>query len=260
MCTLIVGVHVAGPGTLLLGANRDESPERATLGPGVLVERPRIVGGRDLLSGGTWLAVREGRFVSALLNRRPLSHDHRDPSTLRSRGLLCLDAAAAGPPLGSPLAIDPGTGESRPRGFDAALRLLHSDAYAHCTLVGLEENGGWAIHAGHGAAPEVAWISDGWHVLTHQELDDITEPRTRRLLDQLGGVRPGNLDEAFELLARLLRGHGDSGGPPVCLHRERFPTVSSTLISIGPPERRRYLHAEGPPCVTPYLDHSDLLA
>ena len=273
MCTLIAGIDVLGPGTLLVGANRDESPERATAGPGVLEERPRVVGGRDLVSGGTWLAIREGRFVSALMNRRPLPDASLDPTALRSRGLLCLDAAASGPALDEPATIDPGTGEARPRRLDQALGLLARDAYAHCTLVGLTTDGvGWAIHAGHGRAPEATWIGPGWHVITHQDVDDPTEPRTAWLLRRLEGASPADAEEALQLLQSLLRLHGDGGEPAVCLHRERFPTVSSSLLalrgrdagggvrapaSFGPP---RYLHAAGPPCVTPYEDVSRLLA
>ncbi len=261
MCTLILGLEVLGPGTLVLGANRDESPERPTRGPGILAERPRVIGGRDLVSGGTWLAVREGRFVSALMNRRPIPGDVRDPSTLRSRGLLCLDAAATGPPTPGPASIDPGTGEPRPEELDAALRLLHRDAYAHCTLVGVRSDGaGWAIHAGHGADPVVSPITPGWHAITHRDLDDAGEPRTARLRSALDGARSGSVDETLDLLASLLRGHGGDGVPPVCLHRERFPTVSSSLLALGAVESPRYLHAPGPPCVTAYEDHSALLA
>jgi len=260
VCTVIIGLQVLGPGTLLLGANRDESPERPTAGPGVLVERPRVVGGRDLVSGGTWLAVREGRFISALMNRRPLPDDARDPSTLRSRGLLCLDAATQGPPPDAPTAIDPGTGEAYPPRLDLALRLLHADTYAHCTLVGVGLDAGWAIHAGHGGDPAVTPITPGWHVITHQELDDPGEPRTRMLLERLDGLKPGGVDEALAILGGMLRLHGEGGEPPVCIHRERFPTVSSSLLALGAVSAPRYLHAPGPPCVTAYEDYSTLLA
>lgn len=263
MCTLIVGLGILGPGTLLLGANRDESPARPTAGPGILVERPRVVGGRDLLSGGTWLAAREARFVSALMNRRPIPGDARDPSTLRSRGLLCLEAASSGPSLDAPSAIDPGTGEPRPPRLDAALRLLHAGTYAHCTLVGADPEGGWAIHAGHGVSsgdPEITTIPEGWHVITHKELDDPSEPRTHGLLERLDGARPDGVDEGFDLLASLLRGHGEGGDPPVCLHGVHFPTVSSSLLALGALGTPRYLHAPGPPCTTPYEDFSALLA
>lgn len=264
MCTLIVGLEILGPGTLLLGANRDESPGRPSLGPARLRERPSVVGGRDLLAGGTWLAVREARFVTALLNRRPAEAEGAAApiatAPLRSRGLLCLDAAAAGPALDAPAAIDPATGDPYPARLDAALRAIWRDRYAPCSLVGLEAGGAsWVITLHPHEEPSASILSPGWHVITHGEMDDPDEPRTRALLATLTGKRPPRAEEGFELLAGLLRTHDDAGGPAVCLHRERFPTVSSTLLSLGLPGRSRYTHAGGPPCTTPYEDHSALL-
>ncbi len=257
MCTLLIGIDVLGPGTAVIGANRDESPERATAGPGVLVPTPRVVGGRDLVAGGTWLAVREGRFVAALMNRRPRPGDPTE--SLRSRGLLCLETAASAP-LDQPARIDPATGEQRPAAWDAALRRLGDQAYARCTLVGIDPDlGSWAVAGGAGEAPRGVAIPAGWHAITHGELDDPDEPRTRHMIARLEGQRPGGVDGALDLLASLLRGHGEDGSPPVCIHRDRFPTVSSTLLALGALDRPRYLHADGPPCVTEYRDHSALL-
>jgi hypothetical protein len=103
-------------------------------------------------------------------------------------------------------------------------------------------------------------IGDGWHVITHEDLDDPTEPRTNALRHRLRGVRPKNVDEAIAQIQALLRGHGENGDPPVCIHRNHFPTVSSSLLALGGLGPSRYLHAAGPPCVTPYEDFSALLA
>lgn len=275
MCTLIVGLDLLGPGTLLLGANRDESPGRPSTGPARLRDFPEVVGGKDLVAGGTWLAVREGRFVAALLNRRPPasvrpggagSPDEVLP--LRSRGLLCLDAAAAGPGFDAAATIDPATGDPYPARLDAALRLIGRGRYAPCSLVGLEAGGpSWVIALRPDEAPQASILDPGWHVITHADMDDREEPRTRALLDRLHGERPGGVREGFDLVAGLLRGHGEDGSPAVCLHHEPFPTVSSTLLALGVPGGSgitatglaRYAHAEGPPCVTPFQDHSQLL-
>ncbi|HET9952763.1 MAG TPA: NRDE family protein [Candidatus Eisenbacteria bacterium] len=278
MCTLIAGLGILGPGTLLLGANRDESPGRPSAGPARLRERPRVVGGRDLTAGGTWLAVREGRFVTALLNRRLPAPDlgaaggdgGGSGAPLRSRGLLCLDAASAGPDFDRPAAIDPATGDPYPARLDAALRLVGRDRYAPCSLVGLEAGGpSWVVALRPGEEPRAALLEPGWHVITHAEMDDPDEPRTRWLSERLRGERPRDAGEGFELLGRLLRIHEGEGGPAVCLHRERFPTVSSTLLALGIPGSGgnaaggaitgRYEHAGGPPCVTPFEDQTPLL-
>lgn len=263
MCTLLIGIDVLGPGTLVLGANRDEDPLRPTDGPGVLHENPRVVGGRDRVAGGTWLAIREARLVAALMNRRPEPGDESDPAMLRSRGLLCLEAAASGPPYGRPARLDPGTGEPRPERLDHLLRLFSRGRYARCTLVVLSiTEGAWAIHGGGGSGPPtIAPIERGWHAITHRDLNDPDEPRTRFARERLLlASRPATADEAMDVVAGTLRLHGEDEAPPVCLHRERFPTVSSSLIVLGVPEGPRYRHASGPPCVTPYEDFSSLLA
>lgn len=271
MCTLILGLGVLGPETLLLGANRDESPGRPSAGPALLRERPAVVGGSDLLAGGTWLAVREGRFVSALLNRRvpagatgatgEAGDSGASVGSFRSRGLLCLEAAALGPPFDAPGAIDPATGDPYPARLDAALRLAGRGRYAPCSLVGIEAGGpSWVVAIGPGAEPRGLVLESGWHVITHAEMDDPAEPRARALLARLRGEAPRGVEEGLELMRGLLRDHGDGGRPAVCLHRERFPTVSSTLLALGGGLPPRYEHAAGPPCVTPYEDFARLLA
>lgn len=239
MCTLILGLGILGPGSLVLGANRDESPQRPSADPDVLVESPRVVGGFDLKSRGTWLAIREARFVTALMNRRPLPGDKREASSLRSRGLLCLDAAVSGD-------------------LEGALMVAVRDAYAPCTLVGVGVGReAWAIQVGP-EKPRVRPMDRGWHVITHQELDDTNEPRTKWILEDIVGEEPESVDEAFDLLAGYLRWEGGEGRPAVCLHREHFPTVSSTLLALGVPDLS-YRHSSGPPCTTPYQDYTPLL-
>lgn len=241
MCTLILGLGILGPGSLVLGANRDESPKRPSEDPGVLLESPRVVGGRDLVSLGTWLAIREARFVTALMNRRPEAGDKRRTADLRSRGLLCLDAAASGD-------------------LEGALMVAVRNAYAPCTLVGMSAGReSWAMRVGRDK-PVVRSMNRGWHVITHQELDDPDEPRTKWILEDIVGEVPGSVDEAFDLLAGYLRWEGGEGRPAVCLHRENFPTVSSTLLALGISRGAvSYRHSPGPPCTTPYQDVTPLL-
>lgn len=277
MCTLIAGVEVLGPRTLVLGANRDESPERASAPPGILRERPRVVGGRDLVAGGTWLAVRDARAVTALMNRRPTpgtappaggpagEAPFEGGPAPRSRGILCLNAAALGGAQDQPHRIDPGTGERHPARLHAALALIDRDAYAACTLVGLNvDEPSWAILAEAGQETGVRILEPGWNVVTHAEVNDPGEPRTAWLRSRLESLAPRTADEALRAIAALLVTHEDveHSVPGVCLHRDRFPTVSSSLIALGDLGNRgpqRYLHAPGPPCSTPYADLSSLL-
>jgi uncharacterized protein with NRDE domain len=78
MC-LIALAH--GP-KLVIAANRDEDYERPTRSAHVWEEAPDVVGGRDALHGGSWLAVsRRGRFAAVTNLRGAVRRS-------RSRGLL----------------------------------------------------------------------------------------------------------------------------------------------------------------------------
>jgi hypothetical protein len=91
MCTAILGL---GPdGTVLLAGIRDEFVQRAWQPPGHhWPDRPGLIGGRDELAGGTWLALAPAvRRVACILNGRG---QPAPAATRRSRGELPLRAAA----------------------------------------------------------------------------------------------------------------------------------------------------------------------
>ena len=231
---------------LLLAANRDEDPARPSDGPRVLRGSPHVVGGRDARAGGTWLAIRERRAIVAILNRRPPAGPSPPPARpVPSRGLLALDVAAAG--------------DGDPRVLAAAASLLlAADAYAPCSLVIAGPEAAFVVHHRGGRDVRSIEITAGWHVITHEDLDDRGEPRTRRLLEALDGFAPRSTDAALERLGALLATHGEDGLPPVCLHDGRMVTVSTARVVLGPGESR-YLHGEGFACEAVLADHSALL-
>ena len=265
MCTLIVGRDVVAPGTVLLVANRDEDPSRPSDPPGLLSDHPWVVGGRDRRAGGTWLAVREGRAVVAILNRRDRSGEPAPPAPdRRSRGALVLEVATASDPEPLTAVPLPGRLESfrPPAGgglATAALRraveVVSGARYSPCTLVFAAPEAGWLMSLEADAAPRFEPLETGWHVLTHGDLDDPDEPRTAWLVGELEGFRPRSLDQAERRLEELLRSHGDrpAGLPAVCLHQGRMVTVSSASVWLAPGEAR-YRHAEGRPCEHPFVD------
>ncbi|MEK7705269.1 MAG: NRDE family protein, partial [Myxococcota bacterium] len=59
MCLLAVLSRAHPDSPLVVAANRDEWLARPAAPFGVLDERPRVVGGRDLTAGGTWMATNE---------------------------------------------------------------------------------------------------------------------------------------------------------------------------------------------------------
>src|SRR5579863_10033078 len=91
MCLLVVASRIVPNEPLMVGANRDEVLDRpSTAVTELSAGPPRVLGGRDELSGGTWLAVNRYGVCAGLTNQ-PLG-DAKDP-TKRSRGELPLAAA-----------------------------------------------------------------------------------------------------------------------------------------------------------------------
>ncbi len=231
MCTLILGFNVVAPQSMLLGANRDEDPSRPSEVPAPLGESPPIVGGRDLLAGGTWLAIRGRETAVAMLNRR----GQPPAAPTRSRGLLTLDVAREPDPA-------------------LAFERLVRECYAPFTLVVARPRHSWIL-AWDGERARLTEPGPGWHVLTHTELDDDAEPRAAWLKKSLEGFRPESREEAEKgVVARLAR-HDD---PAVCLHEGPMKTVSSAVVWLAGGEAR-FVHAEGRPCVTRFEDFSQLL-
>jgi uncharacterized protein with NRDE domain len=88
MCLIVVAFDAHRDYSLIVAANRDEFHSRPTQDAGWWADAPDIAGGRDLLAGGTWLAVhRNGRFA-AVTNYRDAEPKH---DKLRSRGFLVSD-------------------------------------------------------------------------------------------------------------------------------------------------------------------------
>ncbi len=82
MCLIVVALGVTPRYPLVVAANRDEQHARPTRAAAWWSDAPRVIGGRDLYAGGTWLAMdRRGRFA-AVTNIR----DPNRPIGLRSRG------------------------------------------------------------------------------------------------------------------------------------------------------------------------------
>ena len=84
MCLILVAARLQPGFPLIVAANRDEYHARPSEGAGFWKDRPRILAGRDLEAGGSWMGVsRNGRFA-AVTNYR----GGRDANALESRGAL----------------------------------------------------------------------------------------------------------------------------------------------------------------------------
>jgi uncharacterized protein with NRDE domain len=87
MCLILIAWRTCPGYPLVVAANRDEFYARPTAPAGPWAEDPRVIGGRDLEGGGSWLGLRsDGRFAAVTNVREPGAA--RGP---RSRGELVRD-------------------------------------------------------------------------------------------------------------------------------------------------------------------------
>ena len=246
MCLLVVASQVVPDEPLIVGANRDEVLERPSTSMTVLGEAaPRILGGRDEQSGGTWLAVNEHGVCAGLTNQ-PLG-DAKDP-TKRSRGELPLVATRHA------TAAD---------GVEELLRAYDPRDY----------NGAWLLVGDRtslyfvdftGSPASARALAPGLHVLENRAL---AEPSLKvDLVHEMLGAPAGG-DAVVEAFRRVLADHripeGDERpNAASCVHLEQFGTRSSCLVRVGasPSSAPRVWVADGPPCETPYADVSGLWA
>jgi uncharacterized protein with NRDE domain len=84
MCLIAIAHDAVAKFPLVLAANRDELYARPTRPAHVWEDDARVIGGRDLRAGGSWLAARRGGRFAAVTNVRGVGREEGGPS----RGLL----------------------------------------------------------------------------------------------------------------------------------------------------------------------------
>jgi uncharacterized protein with NRDE domain len=250
MCLLIVISGVVPGVPLIVAANRDERRARPTVAMTRLDDAGdglAILGGRDEVGGGTWLATNEAGVVAGLTNR-PL-RDGPDTAK-RSRGELPLTlarhatATAAVDTFGT--TIDPG--EYNP----SWLLVADRDDVFFVDVTGSDQ-------------VVVQHLGTGVHVLENRTLREPSPKveRVRRLLDP---VLDGPAAVVLDSLARLLADHdlptgeppSDTGNPrlaraarAICVHADEddYGTRSSAVITVPDrPDRPSIRWTDEAPC------------
>jgi uncharacterized protein with NRDE domain len=237
VCTLVIAHDPAARWPVLLAATRDEFRARDWEPPAEWWsdEHPGLIGGRDLESGGTWLAVNPAeRRVAAILNR--IEPTGLSDEEAESRGELPLLAATQGCEAIDERDLSP----MRP--FNLVLA-----EPGHITW--------WRYD---GSALSRHDVPPGLHILTAADLDDMSNPRQRYWLPQFEAAAAPNLeaDESAPagwggwpgLLADVDRPYDD----PRALNVRHggaegiFGTVSASLLALSE-DRVRYEFCPGPP-------------
>jgi uncharacterized protein with NRDE domain len=254
MCTIAILIEIVDGAPLVLAANRDELFARPTRAPEVL--SAHVAGGVDVLSGGTWLAVRGDGGFAAVTNQRALA---TPPLGLRSRGLAVRELAAAVDPDAYAAAIDPA-------------------AYASMNLVWRGAHGIMIAYARQAERTlAIEQLPPGIHVLCNDRLGADGFPRGDRLRAAIQSALARGITWPA-LAPHLATALGDhehatlAATPPshlppelareltaTCIHTELYGTRSATIVAATRDRVLDYLHADGPPCVTPFLDRRSLL-
>lgn len=257
MCLLVALFHTREDAPLVVAANRDEQIARPAESMAVLRESgPRVLGGRDLLAGGTWLAVSEYGVIAALTNVPSASG--RDPAK-RSRGELPLWLA----------------GHRNAREAAAAFeRAIDPTEYNPCwLLVGDRES---LFYFDLNGGPLVAQaLPPGIHVLENRPLRPVSikarfvrglvedalpppvEPRESLIAPLFGVLRRHDIPDAAQMAeARTLEPWRPDATFAPCVHGNGYGTRTGAVVIIpsSPAVRPDFHYTDGPPCTAPLED------
>ena len=219
MCTLVILRRPDHRWPVLIGANRDEMIDRPWQAPDRhWPDRPEVVGGLDVLAGGSWLGVNDWGVAAAVLNRQ----GSLGPAPgRRSRGELVLEAL------------------DHADAVAAAEALSHLDPEAYRTfnlIVADDRDGYWLRHAG-GPRVEVQPLKDGLSMIAAGEIDDLG---TRRLELALPAFREwpapdpdrGDWQSWESLLGSTRAPLGEPATAAMRFRTDGYGTVSSAVIAL----------------------------
>lgn len=258
MCTIGVVFRAHPEWPLVIAANRDELYARESTPPVVLEDGPpRIVGGRDVVAGGTWMGVNGAGLFVGITNQRT----YRGPDrSLSSRGDVVLSALRS-------------TSMEELRAY---VRSLDGRAYNEFNLLyGNDEAIDVAYARRDRERVHVEPVPEGTHALPNEVIghpdfakaewlseglaESPATPASARAI--LGSHRKPSLEDIAEPPpeSRFDRAMIREVGA-LCIHTERYGTRSSTFAALAGGRVMRYLYADGPPCETPFVDYTHLLS
>jgi uncharacterized protein with NRDE domain len=239
MCLLALFFRVVDDAAVIAGANREEYYQRGGEPPRLLEGTCNAVAGVDPVAGGTWFGVNENGVLVAVTNRAKLDV----PAAPRSRGLLVREL------LGCPSAA---------AAVDHAITALEQGSYAGANFLCADASRAVVLEAGEWL--RIRPLPPGIHALANGDVNDSNDPRLKYALDWLNRRPYDSAADCLRALRQLCAQH-EPDDPPLCFRGSDRGTVSSSIVAL----RRSlvdsaYLHSQGPPCQTPYENHSHLLA
>jgi uncharacterized protein with NRDE domain len=243
VCTLAIYFRMFDDYPLIVAANRDEHYDRPSAPPRLGETAPKIIAGRDLRAGGTWLGVNEIGLLAGILNRH-FDGQNAVEAAARSRGLLCMDVLMRSSAV-------------------AAGEFLQTDRHRYnpFTLLFADRNDAFVSY-NEEQTIITQKLTPGLHVFSSAAAFDLRSAKAERAYALF--ERPeihaclarGDLNELVSALQEALADHtlapgSDNPGDAICVHRDGSGTVSSSiLVYLKPQSRFDIFFCAGPPCRT----------
>lgn len=239
MCTLIVGFRLWPDLPLVVAANRDEDLDRPAAAPTArVIDDVRILAPTDLRAGGTWIGVNAFGVFVGLTNRFGLWPD----ASRASRGQLVISALTA---------------RSAAAAF-AKLRALSPNAHNGFHLVLADRQDAFLI-TNDTTNLSAKSLPPGWHIVTERSFGAAATQREPLIRHAIAGQGPSiPPDQRLQEMLSMTAPDGFEG-VLVNVPAHNYGTRSSTIIRLPNNEPLVFLHADGPPDVTPFRDYSALL-
>lgn len=208
MCLIAIAHRASARFPLVLAANRDEDYVRASRDAHWWDDAPDILGGRDVVHGGSWLAITKRARFAAVTNLRGAQQRSR------SRGALVRDFVSS---------------SDEPRAFAAAL-LREADEYSGFHLLA-GQAGGEIVHV-----TRDSWmpLADGVHAISNAPLGEHWPKTTIAVEAMESALRLDDADSMVDTLMQFLttpRGTGRVESE-VFIASERYGTRASTVIVV----------------------------
>lgn len=240
MCTLVVLHRPGHPWPLLLAANRDEMLDRAWDTPAAhWPERPGVIGGRDRLAGGTWLAINRAGVVASVLNRQGSLGPKLGK---RSRGELPLIALA----------------EDTAEAAAAAITRLDAGEWRRFNMVIADRDGAYFLRGLATGAPHAERLAPGLVMVTARDPNDLTSPRVARHLPRLAAAPVPVPPDQWESWRTILADRSGAIESQFTIAPQGgFGTVSSSLLALPNADAPGslapvWLFAPGPPDIAAF--------
>jgi uncharacterized protein with NRDE domain len=208
VCLIALAHRASARFPLVLAANRDEDYARASRDAHWWDDAPDILGGRDVVHGGSWLAITKRARFAAVTNLRGAQQRSR------SRGALVRDFV---------------TSSAEPR------------ALAEALLQEAEEYSGFHLLAGQAGGEIVHITRDSWmplavgiHAISNAPLGEHWPKTTIAVEAMESALRLEDADSMLETLMQFLttpRGTGRLESE-VFIASERYGTRASTVIVV----------------------------